>query len=300
MATPASLFRPAAAPASAPTPPSTPPVVAPATEPQVVVPQPAAAANGTELDAVEIELLVPPSGTVSLAGHQLVWLGKAFSGRTVTVWAGHRSVHVLLDGQHVKTLTSRLSAVHLQQLMMRGARPAGPASAALALPRSGPLPPASVIEADRTVDRHGYVQIGTHPLLLDARLAGARVTLRLDGHLIHVISDNHLVKSLPSPIPHDERVHVRGARIVTAPLPPRPVAGPQQVQRRVPRDGVIMVARQRLRVGRTHAGKTVTVLAEDTHFHVTHDGHELSLHPRDPSIPLRHFKAHAPRLSQHG
>lgn len=154
MATPASLFRPSAAPAttSAPTPPATPSVVAPATEPQVA-PQPAAAANGAEPDAVEIDLLVPPSGTVSLAGHQLVWLGKAFSGRTVTVWAGHRNVHVLLDGHHIKTLTSRLSAVHLQQLVMRGARPAGPAPAALALPRSGPLPPATVIEADRTVDR---------------------------------------------------------------------------------------------------------------------------------------------------
>ncbi len=157
-----------------------------------------------------------------------------------------------------------------------------------------------MIEADRTVDRYGFVQIGSHPLLLDAGLAGARVTLRLDGHLIPVISDNYLVKSLPSPIPHDEPVHVRGARIVTAPLPPRPAAGPQQVQRRIHRDGVIMVARQRLRVGRTHAGKTITILAEDTHFRVTRDGHELSLHPRDASIPLRHFKAHAPRLSQHG
>jgi hypothetical protein len=157
-----------------------------------------------------------------------------------------------------------------------------------------------VIEADRTVDRHGYVQLGTHPLLLDARLAGTRVTLRLDGHLIHVISDNHLVKSLPSPIPHDDRVHVRGARIVVAPLPSQPASGPQQVQRRVPNDGVVMAARQRLRVGRTHAGKTVTILVEDTHFRVTHDGRELSLHPRDPSHPIRHFKAHAPRLLRNG
>jgi hypothetical protein len=31
------------------------------------------------------------------------------------------------------------------------------------------------------------------------------------------------------------------------------------VQRKVPRDGVIMVTRQRLRVGTTYAGKIVTV-----------------------------------------
>jgi hypothetical protein len=301
-ATPASLFRPTSTPAagSAPTPPARTAAPPPTTEQHTQPRQSATATGITEPDAVEIDMLVPPSGTVSLAGHQQIWLGKPFSGRTVTVWAGHRSVHILLEGQHVKTLTSRLSATHLQQLMLRGARPAGPAPAALALPRGGPLPPATVIEADRTVDCHGYVRLGTHPLLLDVQLAGRRVTLRLDGHLIHVISDNHLVKSLPSPIPHDDRVHVRGARIVVVPLPPRPVSGPQQVQRRVPRDGVIMVARQRLRVGRTYPGRTVTILVEDTHFRVTHDGQELSLHPRDPNIAIRHFKAPAPRLLRNG
>jgi transposase InsO family protein len=166
MATPASLFRPSNAPAapSAPTPPVTTAAEKPATEQRARLQHQAIAASASEPDAVEIDILVPPSGAISLAGHQQIWLGKPFSGRTVTIWAGHRSVHILLDGQHVKTITSRLSGTHMQQLVMRGARPAGPAPAALS--RSGPLPPATVIEADRTVDRHGYVQIGTHLLLL--------------------------------------------------------------------------------------------------------------------------------------
>ena len=48
----------------------------------------------------------------------------------------------------------------------------------------------------------------------------------------------------------------------------------------VPADGVIMVSRQRIRVGRAHAGKLVTVILEDTHLRVVHDGEELTLHPR--------------------
>jgi hypothetical protein len=40
-----------------------------------------------------------------------------------------------------------------------------------------------------------------------------------------------------------------------------------------------MIARQRLRVGRIHAGK---VVVEDTHFRVVHGDEELAPHPRDP------------------
>lgn len=190
MATPSSLFRPTST-TAVPAPPAQPAgtVAAPLAEPHSQPGQPAATANTAEPDAVEIDLLIPPSGTVSLAGHRQIWLGTPFSGRIVTIWACRRGLHVLLEDQHVKTLTSRFSALHLQQLMMPGARPASAAPAALALPRSGPLPSATVIEADRTVDRYGSVQIGAHQLLLDTRLAGSRVTLRLDGDLIVTPAD---------------------------------------------------------------------------------------------------------------
>jgi biopolymer transport protein ExbB len=54
-----------------------------------------------------------------------------------------------------------------------------------------------------------------------------------------------------------------------------------------------MVARQRLRVGRTHAGKTVTVIAGDTHFRVLDGDQELAVHPRTTSRPVTRFKAYA-------
>lgn len=60
-----------------------------------------------------------------------------------------------------------------------------------------------------------------------------------------------------------------------------------------------MVARQSLRIGRSHAGRIVTIHVEDTHFRVTCDGAELGLHPRTSDHPIRLWKAkiHAPNLT---
>jgi len=52
-----------------------------------------------------------------------------------------------------------------------------------------------------------------------------------------------------------------------------------------------MVTRQRLRVGATYAGKIVTVHVDDTHFRVTYDGAEISLHPRTEQRPITRWKA---------
>ena len=126
---------------------------------------------------------------------------------------------------------------------------------------------------------------------------GKKVTLRLDGHLIHVVHDGVLAKTLPSPIPAEQRAKIRGARIATTQLP-APAPGPISAQRKVPRDGYVMVARQRLRVGRSYAGKIVTIHVEDTCFRVTCDGAELSIHPRETQHPIKRWKAkiHAPKL----
>jgi hypothetical protein len=52
-----------------------------------------------------------------------------------------------------------------------------------------------------------------------------------------------------------------------------------------------MVARQRLRIGTTHAGKIVTILVEDTHFRVLDGDHELATHPRTTNHPVTRVKA---------
>jgi hypothetical protein len=59
-----------------------------------------------------------------------------------------------------------------------------------------------------------------------------------------------------------------------------------------------MVTRQKLRVGRTYAGQVVTIYVEDTHFRVTLDDVQLSLHPRNEQRPVTRWRAkiHAPKL----
>jgi transposase InsO family protein len=300
MATPASLFRPATRPTCADTTSvavalqaahasetgeqaGSETVVAIAT----ATPVPTHAESGdAAVGAVTFDYRVPPSGSFAIVPNaQQIWLGPTWNGRTITVWADQRSIHLLTDGHLIKTVPSRLTPNHLQQALDRGAQPGGPEPAAPALPRVNgrlALPAGHAVEIDRSVVRDGVIQVANQAYHVSSDLVGRRITLRLDGHLMHAIADGHLAGSWPCPIPAGELAHLRGARPAAGPLPQLKAPQPIRVQRRVPADGVTMVARQRLRIGRTHAGKIVTIIVEDTHFRVLHGNQELALHARDP------------------
>ncbi|MER7985674.1 hypothetical protein ABTY53_08755 [Streptomyces noursei] len=65
-----------------------------------VVEPPALPPQGT---AVECEVRVPPSGEITLVtGRRRVGIHQAPAGRTLTIWANDRSVHVLLDGHPIR------------------------------------------------------------------------------------------------------------------------------------------------------------------------------------------------------
>jgi hypothetical protein len=241
--------------------------------------------------------VIAPGGVLGvIPAVQRIKMGAGQAGQLAHVWADEFTVHVLIGGQLVKTVPSSLDAEDLAVLKMRGASPAGPPPAAPAPALAGALPGGTVIEVDRAVDGGGIADLAGQRVKIGAELARRRVTLRLDGHLMHVISGGVLAKTLPSPVPAADRAKLRGARIAAAALP-APVPGPVSVHRKVPKDGVIMVARQRLRVGASYAGKIVTVHVEDTHFRVTCDGAEISLHPRAEQHPVTRWKAkiHAPK-----
>lgn len=172
--------------------------------------------------------------------------------------------------------------------MQRGGRIAGLEPATPALP-DGPQAPL-VVEVDRLVGRDGDVGLGGQRVKLAAQLAGQQVTLRFDGQLMHVIADGRVVKTLPAPIPPEQRAQISGVRSPrTAIIPPSAQA--LRAQRKVPVDGVVMVGGQRLRIGRAHAGKAVTILIEDTVFRVLDGDVELSTHARTSDKPIRQFKA---------
>jgi hypothetical protein len=113
------------------------------------------------------------------------------------------------------------------------------------------------------------------------------MTLRLDGHLMHAISENALTGTWPCPIPADQLGKLRGARSAATPLPPPPLpSGNIRVNRRVHNTGRIMVHNQLLKVGARHAGKTVTVIIEDTHYRVLHGHEEIAVKARKAPGPI--------------
>ncbi|WFB05610.1 IS481 family transposase [Streptomyces sp. LX-29] len=294
MATPASLFRPASQP-----------------ETTTVIPRPRQAAAKTasptadpaepllmpSAGALEFDTVVAASGQLAvLPSVQRIKIGAAHGGQRAHVWVDEYSVHVFVAGQLVKTVPSNLDADDLHTLRLRGARPAGPPPATAAAEGLKALPDYAAVDVDRSLDHEGKTTLGGQKIKIGAELAKQRVTLRLDGHLLHVIHEGLLAKTLPSPLPADTRRKLHGARVADTELPAT-APGPISVERKVPRDGVVMVARQRLRVGRTYAGKIVTIYVEDTHFRVTLDGAELALHHRKDQHPVTRWKAkiHAPK-----
>ena len=257
----------------------------------VIEPPNLVAEDGVEGAAVEFGARVPPSGELSIvSGRQSLALHRSMAGRSVTVWADLRSIHTLVDGQVVRTVSSRLAPQDLRLLAMKGARPAGPAPAKPALRRLNGTPvPAEdgAVEIERVVTRYGTVAIAGERHLIGSRWSGHRVVLRLDGHLLHAIADRGTDRFLALPGRGRPPGSSPGARIPSTPLPPPPLpAGSLRAQRKVHASGRIMVAKQFIKLGPRHAGKIVTVVIEDTHFRVLHGEEEIAVRPRKDPGPV--------------
>jgi hypothetical protein len=290
MATPASRFRPRPPEAedglSLWAPADLEPLTSPASAPDGVTAAPEPAGWP---DAVEVDRIVPPSGNMTV-GPQQFWLGTARAGQKVTLWIDTATVHVSAGGWRIKTVPSRLSEVDLARLRRTDARPAGPPPAG---PSPGVLAASRCVEVDRLVTGTGGVTLLNRLILVGSPLAGQRARIRLDGQLMHVITQGGVLwRTLPCPIPPGQRHRLQGVRLAgPAPLPePAPA-----VQRRVSSRGGIQVARQRVQVGMTHAGKIVTVVSEDTSFRLVIDGETVGVAPRTTTREIDRYKAHATR-----
>jgi hypothetical protein len=237
--------------------------------------------------AVEFDPIVPASGNLGVAGKQF-WLGPAKAGVTVTFWADSQVIHLLIAGTRVKSLRSHLSTRDLDLLAACGGRPAGPP----------PLPPADrasgAVEVDRTVNASGLVSLAGRQLLAAEILAGRRVTIRLDGHTLQVLDldSRELLRTHPNPLTAAQAAQLHGTR--PGGPPPRPSQAPVRVQRRVASNGVVMVAGQRIALGRTQAGQVVTVHATDTTLTIDL-GDDTTTIRRTTTQPVRSIKAHRPR-----
>ncbi|MGD0377556.1 MAG: hypothetical protein ABSB01_23600 [Streptosporangiaceae bacterium] len=134
---------------------------------------------------------------------QQFWLGTSRVGQQVRFWIDTTTVHLSIGGWRIKTVPSRLSAVDLARLRQNGARPAGPPPAGNA---PGALAATSCVEVQRLVNSAGIITLGNHLVQVGSPLAGQRARIRLDGQVMHVITqDGVLWRTLPCPIPPGQR-----------------------------------------------------------------------------------------------
>ena len=262
-------------------------------------PAPAKSVEGADADAevppapvvyrggpVEFDRVVPASGNLAVRGKQF-WLGPARAGVTVTFWADHDVIHLLIAGARVKTVRSHLSSTDLATLAATGGRPAGP-------PPLPPFEPGTALEIDRLVSRGGLVSLGNHQLLAAEILGGRRVTIRIEDTTLMFFDPDtrELLRTRPNPLSWDQARTLRGAR--PAGPPPRPSVDPITVHRRASNSGVIMVVGQKIALGRAHAHREVTVhVAEHTITIELDDGGHRTFR-RTTTHPVRNHKAQKP------
>jgi len=136
--------------------------------------------------AVEVDRVVPPSGNLWVGGQQF-WLSPARAGQTVILWMDTTTVHLSIAGWRIKTVPSRLTEVDLARLRNADALAAGPPPAG---PSPGSLATTRCVEVDRLVNAIGGVTLPNQLILVGLPLAGQRARLRLDGNVMHVITQD--------------------------------------------------------------------------------------------------------------
>ena len=239
---------------------------------------------------VEFARPVPPSGNMEVLGKQF-WLGTGRAGMMVTFWASTEVIHLTIGRARVKSVRSHLSAADLARLAATGGRPAGPP----------PIPaaePGAAIEVDRVVSKDGHVSLGGRYYIAAEILGGMLVSIRIEQNTLMFFdpATRVLLRTRPSPLSWDQARLLRGAR--PAGPPPRPSTEPVTVQRVASNTGVIMVAGQKIALGRIHARRIVTVhVAAET---MTIDlGEDTRTVRRTTTQPVRSIKAQQHRKAAH-
>ncbi|WP_433734673.1 IS481 family transposase [Nocardia sp. CA-129566] len=244
-------------------------------------PAPAAAPITVELDKT-----VPASGNLFVRGQQ-IWLGPDRAGTPITLRINTTVLRVLLAGIPIKTVASKLTAsdlhalVHTQhaRILDHDEQPAHQTAT-------------GVVEVERTVSAIGYVGLANKTVSIGYNLAGRRVTLRFDGEILAALdpTDRTLLRTLANPLTTRGAALLRGAR-PAGPPPTPPTTGPVTVERIVSSSGGIMIARQRIQIGRNHARAIVSVTLDEHTITVHHGTHLLTHTPRTTTDTVTRHRA---------
>lgn len=266
-----------------------PPTLAPAVTPGPVADTVGEALRPGEYHGgpIEFDKVVPASGNMWVA-HKQFWLGPRRSGLVARFWADCDLIHVSIGGARVKTVRSHLSASDLAKLIASGAVPAGPA----------PLPgieDGTAVEVERVVSSAGLISLANKHILVAERLAGIAVGVRIEEQTLMFfdITTRELLRTRANPLTREQALRLRGAR--PAGPPPRPSTEPIRIQRRASETGVIMVAGQKVALGRTHRGQEVEVLVSETTLAIHLLGQDVRVIRRTTTRPIRNIKADRPR-----
>lgn len=242
--------------------------------------------------AVELSMPVPASGNMSLCGRQF-WLGAERAGQVVRFWIDCDWVHLSIGAQRVKSLRSRFTVTDLDKLVAKGAVPAGPAPVSTReRPRTG------VVEVERTVARAGTISLGAHIVLVAWMLAGRRVGVWIEDGTPLMFFDpqtRELLRTRPNPLAPGEAARLQ--RQKPPGTPPRPSTEPITVQRRASNTGVVMVAGQKVALGRQHRHRTVTVHVSDTTLAIELDDGDTRIERRTTTQAVRSIKGQRPRTT---
>lgn len=204
----------------------------------------------------------------------------------MSFWIDTTTVHLAVDGTHLKTLPSRITTTGLARLRADGARPAGPPPANPAVTDGAP------VEVHRLVNSSGNVSLAGQHVPVGAHHAGRRIIVRLDHDLAHVIVDNKIVRTRPLVLTSAQRQRLRAAQIAR----PRPTTAtePERTQRRVSAHGETQVIGQRVPVGRRYSGRLVTIEIGETTLFVFDETGTILLNqtPRTSTKTLTRHKAY--------
>jgi len=151
------------------------------------------------------------------------------------------------------------------------------------------------VEVERCVSRLGHVSLAGHQLLAAEILGGRPVGIRIEPAtlMFYDLATRELLRTRANPLTAEQTKGLRGVR--PAGPPPRPSTEPIRVQRRASNTGVIMVAGQKVALGRVHRHQTVTVLVAETTLAIELDDQETRVVRRTTTQPVRSIKGQRPR-----
>jgi hypothetical protein len=140
------------------------------------------------------------------------------------------------------------------------------------------------------------VALGQHIVLAAEILGGRRVGIRIEPAtlMFYDLDSRELLRTRPNPLTPEQVQRLRGVR--PAGPPPRPSTEPIRVQRRVSNTGVIMVAGQKIALGRLHQHRTLTVIVSDTTLAIELGDGDVKVVRRTTSKPVRSIKGQRPRI----